>query len=247
MANEKNIVLHKRSVVVEEGQPKLPTSAQTEYGEININYADGYETLSIRNNADEIVTFSSDEKIKGLIPNVISTFEDYMQVSASTGDVVDAYILRTVIKDNELVTSQSLNDLNTRINDISSTFPSAITINNKTTYSKNNAINLGSGFVKNSDIAGIVTAITMNNTNFPSSSKKINLGNVVTDIIINESAATINDGIVNLGNYMPISKEFAISSAFNDLNDRVIHLESVISNMQSTITSLQMQLDLLNT
>lgn len=62
--SENKKVLHKRSVVVVDNRPKLPTSAQTQYGEIALNYADGYETMSIRNNNDKIVPFSSDNTIK---------------------------------------------------------------------------------------------------------------------------------------------------------------------------------------
>ncbi len=62
--SENKKVLQKRSVVVVDNQPKLPTSAQIEYGEIALNYADGHETMSIRNNNDKIVPFSSDNTIK---------------------------------------------------------------------------------------------------------------------------------------------------------------------------------------
>lgn len=59
MANIQSIS-HKKSAVVENGAPKLPTTSQLELGEIAINFADGYETLSIKNNNDEIVTFTND-------------------------------------------------------------------------------------------------------------------------------------------------------------------------------------------
>lgn len=78
-------VLNKRSSVVTNGNPKLPTSEQIEYGEIAINFAEGYETLSIKNDEDEIVTFSSD---------------NYWS---------------NVIEENEYVTSMALNDLNERM------------------------------------------------------------------------------------------------------------------------------------
>lgn len=43
--------------------PKLPTKEQIEYGELAINYLKDNETISVKNSADEIVTFSSDNKI----------------------------------------------------------------------------------------------------------------------------------------------------------------------------------------
>ena len=60
MANIQSIS-HKKSSVIENGAPKLPTAAQLELGELAINFADGYETLSIKNNNNEIVTFTNDE------------------------------------------------------------------------------------------------------------------------------------------------------------------------------------------
>lgn len=49
--SNKNIehLIHKRSSLVIENEPKLPTSEQIEYGEIAVNYAKGHETLSIKN------------------------------------------------------------------------------------------------------------------------------------------------------------------------------------------------------
>jgi hypothetical protein len=60
-------IVHKRNAVVTDGQAKLPTSSQLEYGELAINYADGVETISIRNSADEIIEFRSKEYIDGEI------------------------------------------------------------------------------------------------------------------------------------------------------------------------------------
>ena len=59
-----NNISHKKSVVVEDGKPKLPTKDQIVYGEIAINYAKDVETMSIKNNSDEIVPFSSDKIIE---------------------------------------------------------------------------------------------------------------------------------------------------------------------------------------
>ena len=59
-----NHISHKKSVVVEDGKPKLPTPDQIVYGELAINYAKDVETMSIKNNSDEIVTFSSDKIIE---------------------------------------------------------------------------------------------------------------------------------------------------------------------------------------
>ena len=65
----RNIVKNIRSSVVVGGKPKLPTSGQLSEGEIAVNYAKGYETLSFKNNSDEIVSLSvktvDDVKVNG--------------------------------------------------------------------------------------------------------------------------------------------------------------------------------------
>ena len=43
----RNIVRNIRSSAVVDGKPKLPTSNQLDFGEIAVNYAKGYETLSL--------------------------------------------------------------------------------------------------------------------------------------------------------------------------------------------------------
>ena len=54
---------HVKSNVVNNGSPKLPTIDQILLGEIGINYADGYERMSIKNDHNEIVEFVSKEYV----------------------------------------------------------------------------------------------------------------------------------------------------------------------------------------
>ena len=79
MARKK--LLHIRSNVVENGAAKLPTSDQIEYGEIAINFADEYETLSIKNSNDEIVKFSNDSYFEKIIS------EDEKTTAAALNDL----------------------------------------------------------------------------------------------------------------------------------------------------------------
>ena len=78
-------VLNKRSSALVNGEAKLPTSQQLDYGEIAINFASGHETLSIKNSSDEIATFSSDQYFKD------------------------------IIEENEYITSMALNNINSRL------------------------------------------------------------------------------------------------------------------------------------
>ena len=101
-------VKHKRSSVVTNGAPKLPTTQQISVGELAINFADGYETLSTVNSNNEIATFSSDSVLD----------KKYI----SSGAVVDAISAMTVvIQEDEYVTAQALNDQNYRITELEET------------------------------------------------------------------------------------------------------------------------------
>lgn len=82
-------VKHKRSSVVSNGHPKLPNANTLEVGELAINFADGYETLSILNSSDEIATFSSDEIIEAKIPTDTDISNSGYTKSAITGVVIN--------------------------------------------------------------------------------------------------------------------------------------------------------------
>lgn len=258
-------VLHKRSVVVENGLPKLPTSAQTEYGEIAINYAKGYETLSIRNNQDEIVTFSSDDQIK------------------------------KILDESELVIASALNDLNTRVEEISAN-TSGIT-----EYSAGTNIDITDHVISVTGFTAPITSITLNGSAVTISGGVADLGNlmdedddrviaealidlnnqisglsadtiaslsgkqdtlisgvniktvngqsilgsgdisitsetgVVSSIIINGNYVVFTGGTVNLGDYITQDKEYVISSSLNDLNDRILALSASTTGGGGTV------------
>lgn len=59
----KNKILHKRSLDLINGKPKLPTSADLDYGELAVNYAADNETISLKNSANNIVEFKSKQYI----------------------------------------------------------------------------------------------------------------------------------------------------------------------------------------
>lgn len=81
MANLKiGSLQHKNSNVVNEVDgiktPKLPTNEQLAYGEIAINYAKDYETLSIKNSSGDVVTFSSDTIIYNNVDEKINDIKE---------------------------------------------------------------------------------------------------------------------------------------------------------------------------
>jgi len=60
MAKNTNYVSHKKSKLKENGGPKLPLASALFEGEIAINFGKDVETLSIKNESGDVVTFSSD-------------------------------------------------------------------------------------------------------------------------------------------------------------------------------------------
>lgn len=69
MANKRHIQ-HVRSSVVNNGKPKLPVAEDLLYGEIAINYHAGTETVSLKNDSNEIVTFHDEVEITSGDPKV---------------------------------------------------------------------------------------------------------------------------------------------------------------------------------
>lgn len=49
--------------------PRLPSSGDLLYGEIAVNYRDGYETLSIKNSSNQIIPFPTNHHIIEVVPN----------------------------------------------------------------------------------------------------------------------------------------------------------------------------------
>ena len=93
----RNIVKNIRSSAVVGGKPKLPTSNQLDFGEIAINYAKDYETLSFKNNSNDIVSLSvktvDDVTVNG--NSVVSNKTANITMKGSTTPVADTYSTTT--------------------------------------------------------------------------------------------------------------------------------------------------------
>ena len=150
-------VIHKHSSVVTNGNPKLPTTSQIEYGEIAVNYAKDHETISLKNSNNEIVTFSTDEAIKKIINE-------------------DAYVI-----------SNSLNNLNSRVGYAESGISDLrTTVSGKQNALSNASVLSGisssdiSNWNSKTDNVGTVTGVKMNGTTNNPTSGVVDLGTVVT-------------------------------------------------------------------
>ena len=74
-----NKIIHKHSSVITDNKAKLPTSEQLDYGELAVNFAAGVETISLKNNEDEIVEFKSNEYYETIINNAVNNAEERLK------------------------------------------------------------------------------------------------------------------------------------------------------------------------
>ena len=88
MGRNKLINIHSVALNTAGDGPKLPTKDQIEYGEIAVNYLDGYETISIRNSNDEIITF----KPEYMFYEVIDYLQEQIDELRGGDDTPDGYV-----------------------------------------------------------------------------------------------------------------------------------------------------------
>ena len=116
MAKNVEHVSHIKSKLKTNGLPQLPTADKLVDGEIAINYAEGVETISIKNESGSIVTFSSDnyytEKKLG---------SGFTNNDATVTEAIDD--LEYMVVNKEETIAAALNDLNGRKLDASAYTP----------------------------------------------------------------------------------------------------------------------------
>lgn len=99
---------------------KIPDENDLLYGEIAVNYAEGSETLYIKNSNNDIVPFVNGNKIK-------ETIEENEEITAAALSDLDARLtseatsreaLEQAIEDNERVIAQGMAQLDEQISDL---------------------------------------------------------------------------------------------------------------------------------
>ena len=112
MTKNANFVSHKKSKLKnQDGSPQLPSASALVEGEIAINFAENVETLSIKNESGDVVTFSSD-----------NYYSEKKLGSAFTGSN-SAVTVTDVIEENEEIIAAALTDLDERKLDASAYTP----------------------------------------------------------------------------------------------------------------------------
>lgn len=71
-------LVHANSNTIINYAPKLPSINRIEFGELAVNFADGYETISLKNDENEIVTFSSDDNLKSYVDDIVGNINDVL-------------------------------------------------------------------------------------------------------------------------------------------------------------------------
>lgn len=230
-------LLHIKSNVVENGRPKLPQASQLLPGEIAVNYADGYETLSIKNSNNEIATFSNDATIlayvdeqdveianaaglsivesSGMTPSIENYAyvpdEDDYYLSAATSLYEADQIISQAVLDNERVTAEGLNDLNTRVNTVSGNVATVQTNLTNLSNSTNAAIADIYETIENLDAIDVDNALDLTSP-YP-------VANSAVSTVIKED-------------------EEVIAAAINDLNTRLSSSSGDLDTLMSTVATL---------
>ena len=101
MANNKEILI-KRSNAVVNGAGKLPQPSDLQYGELAINYANGHESLSFKNDGDKVVTLGMNVK-QTIGEDVISPISQKAMTSAIKEGLNNVSTLVNVPVDKRLV------------------------------------------------------------------------------------------------------------------------------------------------
>ena len=204
----KNIghIQHIKSSVVENGQPKLPVSSVLAEGELAINYAKGYETISLLNSESGITRFSSDD------------YYTLLKLGSGFTGENSANTVTSVIRDNELVIAAALNDLDDRKMDLSAYTPTDLSnYYTKDETSGRTEISSALGAKVNSQTFISHTA----DTNVHVTSEEKEEWNAKADESwVNEklgSAFTGTNSGVTITEYIEANEE-VIAAALNDLN-----------------------------
>lgn len=213
---------HIKSNVVIEGKPKLPTPNNLVDGELAVNYAEGYETISLRNSSSGMTTFSSDD------------YYTKKKLGSGFTGVNSANTVTSVIEENEEIISSALTDLEERKLDASAYTPTDLSnYYTKSETSGATEISNALGAKVNSQTFISHTA----DTNAHVTSEEKALWNAKADKSwVEEKLGSGFTGVNSANTVTSVieENEEAISNALNDLNVRLSESSSIISSKANT-------------
>ena len=127
-----NKIIHKHSSVITDGKAKLPVASQLEYGELAINYAEGVETISMKNSANEIVEIKSTNYLEKIIidnelvtANALINLENRLKtIEDGNLDLDDTYASKETFDEFATASTNAIKALNDSINNLDDTYVS---------------------------------------------------------------------------------------------------------------------------
>lgn len=266
-----NKIIHKHSSVITDGKAKLPTASQLEYGELAINYAEGVETISMKNSANQIVEIKTTNYLENIIiDNELVTAAALTNLNERIEEI-DSTFSNTIsetnekIAKNELVTAHALTDLDDRIKSFEETeFATATALAGLGTQVENHThgtITLNGGVTGSATIGSGTTAINIatvvaNNSHSHTSdniSDSINTSSEITSSAtglvqgkaVYEMATTIETNLNNRIDALVTDiedNEYVTALAVTELESRVAQLEETIAALQESLANVTAQL-----
>ena len=220
----RNIVKNIRSSAVVEGKPKLPQPTDLDFGQIAINYAEGYETLSFKNNSNKIVSLSvktvDDVTVNG--NSVVSNKTANITMKGSTTPVADTYSTTTFPSPFE-----------SKAEHISATDKVDVALKKVET----NISKLVSEVVDNENVVSEAISKLANSAGTIDGSNNITYIKAKNAHYIN-NATSVHDATVKLD-----SNVFSIKGDVDTLKTQVTNLDSKYRNLNNTDINLQDQIN----
>jgi hypothetical protein len=232
MAKNIEHIQHVKSSVVLEGKPKLPQPSVLVEGELAINYADGVETISIKNSNGDIVTFSSDLYYTEQKLGTGFTGEN----SANT--VTDLLDLQAEI------TASALNDLNTNKLDVTAYTPTDLS-NYYTKSETSGSTELSTEFglyVKKADVDQTIDSSTSASTGAVSTSAVYDFvtaftPSITVDQVIDDATSASTNPISTKAVYDVITEdELVISKSLNRLYEMITEINNEIRDIKAQLS-----------
>ena len=243
----RNIVKNIRSAEVIQGKPKLPTSNQLDYGEIAVNYASGHETLSLKNDAGNIVSLSiktvDDVTVNG--NSVVSNKTANIIMKGNTTPVADTYSTTTFpspfeSKAEHISASDKVNVALKKVETNISKLVSEVVDNENVVSEAISKLANSAGTV---DGSNNITYVKATNAHYISDATSVHDATVKLD----SNVYSIGDKVTKLENNVnTITSDVSnLGTNYGRLNGTVGSLESIINNLQSTVNNLQIQISTL--
>ena len=218
--NTRNIVKNIRSSAVIDGKPKLPTSGQLSEGEIAVNYAKGYETLSFKNNSNEIVSLSvktvDDVTVNG--NSVVSNKTANITMKGNTTPVADTY-----------TTTTYPSPFNEGAEHISATDKVDVALKKVET----NISKLVNEVVDNENVVSEAISKLANSAGTIDGSNNITYVKATNAHYI-KNATSVHDATVKLD-----SNVYSIESSVDGINSHVTTIESSVSNLGNEVITIK--------